>query len=648
MPTRPAYNESMKLSVIRRYPAVAATIVVGLAVFALLGAGLSTPAAWLASLYALLAAAVTGGRMTRDLLRGHWGLDVLAVLAILSTVAVGEYVAALIIVLMLSGGEALEDFAAQRARSELDALLDRAPQTAHRLPPDGETPTDIPATDVAAGDVLLVKPAELVPVDGVLLSPEAAFDESSLTGESLPVTRTAGEKVLSGSVNGSLAVRVRATATTADSQYQRIVALVREAADSKAPVVRVADRFAVPFTAVSLLIAGTAWFLSGDPVRFAEVLVLATPCPLLIAAPVAFLGGMSRSAGNGIIVKGGATLEQLARARSIAFDKTGTLTYGRPRLVAVSPEPPFTADEVLQLAASAEQYSSHVLAAAVQAAALERGLAPSPGESAAEVAANGVRARVDGRTVLVGKQRFVAAATDADSGALADPGTGAGGKLLVYVGVDGQFAGTLALSDTPRQNARATLDRLAALGLGQPVMLTGDGRASAEGTAAALGIRTVHAELLPEDKVRLVAALPRRPAIMVGDGVNDAPVLAAADVGIAMGARGSTAAGESADAVIVADDISKVADAVDIGRRTLRVALGSIWLGILLSVGLMLIAAFGFIPAVAGALTQELVDLAAILNALRALSGGRSSRRQREGIMKAAGPQQRPGAQLNN
>ena len=603
----------------RTYPEVAATVVVGIAVAVLLGTGFPAAAAWTASGYALVIAARTAVGMVRDIRQGHWGLDVLAVLAILATVAVGEYVAALIIVLMLSGGQALEDYAGRRARSELDALLERAPQTAHRLDAGSGTPTDIPAADVMAGDVLLVKPAELVPVDGVLLSAEASFDESSLTGESLPVTRSAGDSVMSGSVNGSHAVRIQATATTEDSQYQRIVALVREASESKAPVVRLADRFAVPFTAVSLVIAGAAWIISGDPVRFAEVLVLATPCPLLIAAPVAFMGGMSRSARNGIIVKGGATLQQLARARSVAFDKTGTLTYGRPQLVAVNPEPPFTADEVLQLAASAEQYSSHVLAAAVQSSAQDRGLVLSPAATASEVATNGVRAEINGHTVLVGKQRFVA---EAVSGTVSAP---AAGQLMVYVGIDGRFAGTLVLSDTPRENARATLDRLAALGLAQPVMLTGDGRASAEGTAAKLGIGTVHAELLPEDKVRLVAAMPQRPVIMVGDGVNDAPVLAAADVGIAMGARGSTAAGESADAVIVADDISKVADAVDIGRRTMRVALGSIWLGISLSVALMLTAAFGFIPAVAGALTQELVDLAAILNALRALGGGRSA-----------------------
>ena len=611
---------------------VAATVVVGAVVFALLGAGLGTPAAWIASVFALLIAGVTGARMIRDIRQGHWGLDILAVVAILSTVAVGEYIASLIIVLMLSGGEALEDYAAGRARGELDALLARAPQAAHRLPPNSQTPEDIPADEVVPGDVLLVKPAELVPVDGVLLSPEGSFDESSLTGEPLPVTLTEGQKVMSGSVNGPQAALIRSTAATADSQYQRIVALVREAAESKAPVVRLADRFAVPFTVFSLLLAGVAWLVSGEPVRFAEVLVLATPCPLLIAAPVAFMGGMSRAAKDGIIVKGGATLQQLAGARSIAFDKTGTLTYGKPELTAIHPASSFAAGDVLRLAASAEQYSSHVLAAAVQNAAEERGLRLSPATTASEVATNGVRAIVDGHTVLVGKRRFVAAeAPDAGDAGEANAGAPGAGQLRVYVAVDGRFAGTLLLSDTPRRNARATLERLASLGLEPPVMLTGDGRASAESTAAALGIRQVHAELLPEDKVRLVAAMPSRPVIMVGDGVNDAPVLAAADVGIAMGARGSTAAGESADAVIVADDISKVSDAVVIGRRTMRIALGSIWLGISLSVGLMVAAAFGLIPAVAGALTQELVDLAAILNALRALGGGSAAAQPQAG-----------------
>ncbi len=617
-----------------RYPLVAATLLVGAAVLILQAAGAGTAAAWTAGVYALAVAAKTAAGMVRDLRAGNWGLDVLAVIAIVSTVVVGEYLAALIIVLMLTGGQALEDYAAGRARSELEALLLRAPQRAHRFP-HGNTrlgTVDIPATEVVPGDLLLVRPSEVVPVDAVLVSQAADLDESSLTGESLPVARQAGDAVLSGSVNGTRAALLRASASAAESQYQRIVALVAEAAGSKAPVVRVADRFAVPFTVVSLLIAGLAWALSGDPVRFAEVLVLATPCPLLIAAPVAFMGGMSRAARHGIIVKGGATLEQLAKAGAAAFDKTGTLTHGRPELIAVRPQPGFTPEQVLTLAASAEQYSSHVLAAAVQQAAVDRGLDLHPAAEAREVATNGVQAVLDGQTVRVGKERFVAEAAPDTLPAQLEAG-----QMVVYIGVDGRFAGTLIMSDAVRTNARATLARLTDLGIRRTVMLTGDGQSTAETVAAGLGITDVRAGLLPEDKVRAVRTLTPRPVIMVGDGVNDAPVLAVADVGIAMGARGSTAASESADVVLVADDIGKVADAVEIGRRTMQVALGSIWLGIALSLGLMLTAAFGFIPAVAGALTQELVDLAAILNALRALHGGRRSRDAARRAGQAAG-----------
>ncbi|MCC3298053.1 heavy metal translocating P-type ATPase [Arthrobacter caoxuetaonis] len=638
-----ALNRVSFQKAVRTYPVVASTVVVLAAVLMLWGAGAAGPAQWIASLYTLGIVAVTGVGMVRDIKRGHYGLDILAVIAMLATVAVGEYLASLIIVLMLSGGEALEDYAAGRAKGELDALLDRAPQIAHRLPDDADTggtpkpgrelAEDIPATEVCVGETLLIKPSEVVPVDGVLLSAAASFDESSLTGESIPVARTAGEAVMSGSVNGTQAVRIRATATTADSQYQRIVALVRDAAASRAPVVRLADRFAIPFTLVSLLIAGIAWAVSGDPVRFAEVLVLATPCPLLIAAPVAFMGGMSRSARHGIIVKGGATLEQLATARTAAFDKTGTLTYGRPELVSVNAQPGFSAEELLGLAASAEQYSSHVLAASVLAAAEERGLPVSPADTAQEVATNGVEALIHGQTVRVGKRRFIEEVDPSAGSVDLSPG-----QMVVYLSVDGRFAGSLILSDTARPNAAATLDRLRSLGIRDTVMLTGDGQVTANSIAAAVGISDVHAELLPEDKVNAVAALELRPVIMVGDGVNDAPVLAAADVGIAMGARGSTAASESADAVIVADDISKVATAMDISKRTLRVALGSIWLGIALSLVLMLVAAFGFIPAVAGALTQELVDLATILNALRALHGKTLFRRADKPATVASAP----------
>ena len=323
----------------RRYPIVAVTVLVGLVVVGLLLSDHATAAQLLASAFALVIALQTSIRMIKDLLRGHWGVDVLAVMAIVSTVAVGEYLAALVIVLMLSGGEALEDYAAGRAKRELTALLARAPQVAHLMQVDTDDISDVPVTHVRPGDRLLVRPSEVVPVDGELLSPEASLDESSLTGESLPVTRRTGDALLSGSLNGGVAIVIRATARVEDSQYQRIVALVEEASRSRAPLVRLADRYAVPFTIVSLLIAGIAWWVSGDPVRFAEVLVLATPCPLLIAAPVAFMGGMSRAARDGIIVKGGGTLEQLARIRTVAFDKTGTLTYGQPALDAVEPGP---------------------------------------------------------------------------------------------------------------------------------------------------------------------------------------------------------------------------------------------------------------------------------------------------------------------
>jgi heavy metal translocating P-type ATPase len=605
----------------RRYPVVAATIVIGLLGLLLWAGGLTVAVQWLFSGWGLVVAGIEAAGMVRRMRRGAVGIDVLAILAIIATILVGEYVATLLIVLMLSGGAALEEYAAGRAQRELDSLLDRAPQIAHRLRAGSAEVEDVPATLVQVGDELLVRPAEIVPVDAELISAAGAFDESSLTGESLPVERRAGDRVLSGSINSQSAATVRATALAADSQYQQIVALVAEAAASKAPVVRLADRYAVRFTVVALIIAGVAWAVSGDPVRFAEVLVVATPCPLLLAAPVAFLGGMSRSARNGIIVKGGGVLEQLARARTVVFDKTGTLTYGAPTIARVMPEPPFTADQVLTLAASAEQYSSHVLAASVLAAAELRDLTLLRTDSAAEVPAHGVMARFDGRDVVVGKLSFVAEhATDAY------PADLAGGELAIYLAVDGRFAGCVVASDQVRDNARATVEALDRMGVHESVMLTGDARPAANHVARLVGITRVRADCLPVDKVDAVRAIRERPVIMVGDGVNDAPVLAVADVGIAMGAKGSTAASESADAVILLDDLSRAARAVGIGRDTVRIALQSIWLGIALSLGLMLVAAFGVIPATVGALLQELVDLATILNALRAIGGRRDVR----------------------
>lgn len=610
------------MKIVLRYPLVAGTVAALLGVIILLLSGQPGIARLAASAYALAVALYLAVGMVRRLVAGRWGIDILAVTAIISTVLVGEFLASMIIVLMLAGGTALEDYAAGRAKGELTALLERVPQTAHRERngTPGGNHEEVAATDVRIGDILLVKPGEVVPLDGVLLSDSGTFDESSLTGESLPVERMAGDPLMSGSLNGEAAVRMRVTALLEDSQYSRIIALVKEAADSKAPMVRLADRYAVPFTAFAYLLGGAAWIISGSPARFAEVLVVATPCPLLIAAPVAFLGGMSRAARAGIIVKYAGVLEQLGRIKTAAFDKTGTLTHGRPALVAVRASGTLPESEVLRLAASAEQYSSHVLAASVVEAARSRGLALATTAGATEFATHGVRALFDGREVVVGKPRFVA---ESASGVReADLGSG---ELAVYVGVGGEFAGTLILSDPVRPEARRTLAELRGLGVTRTVMLTGDALPTAQHIAAEAGLTDVRAECLPADKVEAVRSLPGRPVMMVGDGVNDAPVLAVADVGIAMGARGSTAAGESADVVIILDDLSKAAAAVRIGQRTVQVALQSIWIGIGLSVGLMLAAAAGYVPAVAGALSQEVVDLATILNALRALSGGRKS-----------------------
>ncbi|MBO0981840.1 heavy metal translocating P-type ATPase [Microbacterium sp. SD291] len=581
---------------------------------------------WLATIYVGAFVTVTLVRMLRDVVRGHLGLDFLAVVAMVATLAVGEYVASLIIVLMLSGGEALEDYAARRAKRDLSALLDRSPRIAHLLAPSpgssagsalfSEPVQDVHVDDVHIGDVLLVRPAEIVPVDGTLISETGTFDESSLTGESMPVGRAAGEEVLSGAINGSRAVRLRAVRIGADSQYQQIVALVRAAEQSHAPIVRLADRFALPFTAVALLLAGTAWALSGDSSRFAEVLVLATPCPLLIAAPVAFLGGLSRAAREGVIVKSGAVIEQIARIRSAAFDKTGTLTRGRPELIDIRPVDDFGEEELLRLAASAEQYSTHVLADGIRRAAEARGLVLLPADSATEAATNGVSASIGGRVVVVGKPAYVATvAPDTTRINLV------AGQAAAYVSVDGRFAGTLVLADETRPEAPGVISWLRAQGVTRIVMLTGDVASTAEPIGSRTGISEIHAELLPKDKVDLARGMQPRPLMMVGDGVNDAPVLAAADVGIAMGARGATAAGDAADVVILVDSLEQVARAVAIGRHTRHVALTAIWIGIGLSLGLMLVAMTGGIPAVGGALLQELVDLATILYALRALTG---------------------------
>ncbi|QIM17144.1 heavy metal translocating P-type ATPase [Leucobacter insecticola] len=641
---------------IRSYPAVAVTLVIAATGLLLLALPDPLPAAarFFIGGYALLIAAWQAIGMIRELLAGNPGLDILAVVAITAAVLVGEPWAALVVVLMLTGGEALEDYAQNRSRRALDELLSRAPRQATRIlggtsdagvggvnwedpEPENTAMETVDVDEIRVGDTLLVRPGEVVPVDAELITTRAEFDESSLTGESLPVTRSAGDALASGIVNGTAAILVRTTAIAAESQYQQIVALVEVAQQSKSKTVRLADRYAVPFTAIAIAIGAIAWAVSGDPVRFAEVLVVATPCPLLIAAPVAFLGGMSRAAKSGLIVKGGGTLEQLAKVRSVAFDKTGTLTTGHPELEYVIPAPGFTEEQVLQWAATAEVYSSHVLAEAVIQAADERGLGRLPVHSATESATNGVEAvfspvpvtsaattlvvNAPG-TIRVGKPSWVSEVAADLQRAEVRPG-----ELAIYVASDERYVGALVMRDRLRDDTAATIAELRSLGLERMLVVTGDVAATAEPIAASLDISEVHAECRPQDKVQIVSEVQPRPLLMAGDGLNDAPVLAAADVGFAMGARGATAASESADVVNRFDSFSGLATAVRIGKDTVRIALQSIWLGIAISLGLMIVAAFGFLPALLGAWTQEIVDLVAILWALRAISPDTSAPR---------------------
>lgn len=577
---------------------------------------LDQPTAVTVLAYAIIGVVIilTARDMVRDLMAGHWGLDILAVVAMFATLAVGEYIAGLIIALMLTGGEALEDFAAHRASRELDLLVNRAPSFAQRINPDTSEVERVAVEDVAVGDLVVVRSAEVVPVDGTLVSQRAVVDESSVTGEPIPVTYAEDDSILSGTVNTTEAFTLRADKIAADSHYASIVRLVQEAVDSRAPMVRLADRYAVPFTIVSLTIAGLAWYLSGDPTRFAEVLVVATPCPLLIAAPVAFMGGMSSSARLNVIVKEAGALETLARVRSAALDKTGTLTKGEPTVVRIRPGEQ-SEEQTLRLAAAAEQYSVHVFADPIVNHARTQGLGLPAVSAAEEVATNGVLATLsDGTSIRVGKPAFIEEVT----GTLDRADLGAG-ETAVYVSTGTHLAGVIILSDPLKANAAQTVQRLRDFGVRTVALVTGDMRPTAESIAAQAGIDTVYAEATPQSKVDVVRDMEPRPVLMVGDGINDAPVLAVADVGIAMASRGATAASESASAVVTTDDVGRVADVTYVGKRTVSIALQSIWLGIIISLGLMLVAAFGYLPAVVGALLQEVVDLVAILSALRAL-----------------------------
>lgn len=568
------------------------------------------------SQWAFWLVSIIGGIMTISMLigmiqtlrSGKYGVDILAITAIVATLLVGDYWASLVVLIMLTGGDSLEDYASHQASRELRSLLDNSPQVAHRV--TGETIEDLAVEDVQVGELILVKPGELVPVDGRVVAGESFVDESSLTGESKPIEKKANDELMSGSINGDAALRFKVTKAAKDSQYQTLVKLVKESEAQPAHFVRLADRYAVPFTLIAYVIGGVSWFVSKDPVRFAEVLVVASPCPLILAAPVALVAGMSRSSRNGIVVKTGTTIEKLAQAKSVAFDKTGTLTEGKLSVDTIHPtSKDYSKEALIAYAASGEQESSHILARSLVAYAKDQKMTLYPVSELEEVTGQGIQAIVEGKKIRVGKAAFAGSAVPLSKE-----------KTAVFVSIEGESIGYITFTDVVRKESADTIKALTELGIKKTIMLTGDHQVIADQIAREVGITEVHAECLPKEKINVIKTLSEadRPGIMVGDGVNDAPALAVADIGIAMGAHGSTAASESADAVILKDDLSRVSEAVRLSQDTMRIARQSVLIGIVICVVLMLIASTGVIPALMGAALQEVIDTVSILSALRA------------------------------
>ncbi len=584
----------------------------------LAGAAGAGNAAWLAA--GACGAAYALWAMADALRRGRMGVDVIALLAVAGAIAVGELLAAALISVMLTSGRALEAWAAGRARRDLHALLERAPRAARRY--TGATVETVPLDVIAPGDVLMVAPGDLVPVDGTIGATPAILDESALSGEPLPVERRPGQPVRSGVVNAGAPFDLLATATAADSTYAGIIRLVSDAESSQAPFVRLADRYAVWFLFLTLAAAGAAWAAAGAA-RAVAVLVVATPCPLILAAPVALVSGLSVAARRGVVVKGGGVLERLARCTTLLLDKTGTLTSGHPCLAAIVPAGGMAAEDVLRLAASLDQVSQHVLASAVVSAARQRKCDLVLPDHAEEVTGHGIRGVVAGHRVAVGNAAWAGPGGTAPWAKTARRRAQLDGALTVFVAVDGKPAGVLVLEDQVRADAGRTIRALRKGGIRRIVMVTGDRADVADTVGTVIGVDEVLAERTPAEKldaVRLESG--RAPTIMVGDGINDAPALALADVGVAMGARGATASSEAADAVLTVDRIDRLGEVTALARRTRRIALQSVVAGMAMSLAAMGAAAAGLLPAVWGALLQEGIDVAVILNSLRVLRSG--------------------------
>ena len=595
-------------------PAAALAVLAAGAFLRLRGVETTGTAVWMAGL------AVTGLpivlRTGAGILRGQFAADIVASLSIIGALALQYPVAGLVIVLMQSGGEALEEFAAGRASAAVRHLEALAPRLAHRL--RAGAIEDIAVDDIAVGDELLVRPGELVPCDGVVIRGDSHLDTASLTGEPVPVRVGPGAKLMSGSSNQEGPLTIRATAPARESQYARIVELVRSAQASKAPIQRVADRYAAWFTPATLALCAVTWLVTRDPARVLSVLVVATPCPLLLAAPVAIIGGVNRAAREGIIVRTGAALERLGTVDYVVLDKTGTLTMGRPSVSAVRAAPGFDGAGVLRLAAAVEQASSHLLGRSIVEAALAAGgPLPAP-EHVVEAAGRGIRGRVGGTTVAVGSRSYVTAVAPASAAGFTVLNS-AGAGLQASVAVGDAAAAVIEFADQPRPDLTAALDRLRAQGLTRFMVLSGDDQENVTAIGREAGIGDARGDLLAEDKVAVVRALvdAGHRVLMVGDGTNDAPALGAATVGVALAEHGGGITAEAADAVLLRDDLGLLPRALDISRRTMHITRQSIGVGLALSGTAMAIAAAGGISPAAGALLQEGIDLAVILNALR-------------------------------